>query len=132
MEGGRDGGMGEKRRRKYIFMFAGMSASASIPPAAVIGKVRRGDSGTQPSQGESGASIEVFHRKGGNNVATRLVQVEDFYFTSVECRYVCVCIHWLCSSIHSECSFLSPSISGLNFYVCLHPSHINNELISLS
>lgn len=52
MEGGRDGGMGEKRRRKYIFMFAGMSASASIPPAAVIGKVRRGDSGTQPDQRE--------------------------------------------------------------------------------
>ncbi|TKS78890.1 Multiple C2 and transmembrane domain-containing protein 1 [Collichthys lucidus] len=41
MEGGRDGGMGEKRRRKYIFMFAGMSASASIPPAAVIGKSRQ-------------------------------------------------------------------------------------------
>ncbi len=60
MEGGRDRGMGEKRRRKYIFMFAGMSASASIPPAAVIGKVRRGDSGTQPGQGKRGASIEAF------------------------------------------------------------------------
>lgn len=36
--------MREKRRRKYIFMFSEMSALASIPPAAVIGKVRR-DSG---------------------------------------------------------------------------------------
>ena len=63
MEGGRDRGMGEKRRRKYIFMFAGMSASASIPPAAVIGKVRRGDSGTQPGQAERGARKEAFQRK---------------------------------------------------------------------
>lgn len=62
--------MGEKRRRKYIFMFAGMSASASIPPAAVIGKVRRGDSRTQLGQGESGAGIEAFQWKGENNVAT--------------------------------------------------------------
>lgn len=56
MEGGRDRGMREKRRRKYIFMFSEMSALASIPPAAVIGKVSRGDSGTQPGQGERGVS----------------------------------------------------------------------------
>lgn len=58
MEGGRDRGMGEKRRRKYIFMFAGMSALASIPPAAVIGKVRRGDSGTRPGQQERERGFE--------------------------------------------------------------------------
>lgn len=52
MERGRDRGIGEERGRKYIFMFVGMSAPASIPRAAVIGKVRRGDSGTLPGQGE--------------------------------------------------------------------------------
>jgi len=60
VEGGRDGGMGEKRRREYIFMFTEMSASASIPTAAVIGKVRRGHGGTEPRQGERGASLEAF------------------------------------------------------------------------
>jgi len=44
--------MGENRRKKYIFMFTWMSASASIPPAAVIGKVRRGNSTTQSGQGK--------------------------------------------------------------------------------
>lgn len=65
--------MGEKRRRKYIFMFAGMSALASIPPAAVIGKVRRGDSGTRPGQQErerEGLSIQAFPGRGGDDVAT--------------------------------------------------------------
>lgn len=41
-----------KKGNKYIFMFNGMSASTSIPPADVIGKVRRGD--THPGQGEDG------------------------------------------------------------------------------
>lgn len=33
-------------------MFAEMSGTASIPSAAVIGKVRRGEGGTRPGQGE--------------------------------------------------------------------------------
>lgn len=54
-DGGRDRGVGEKKKgNKYIFMFAGMSASPSIPPADVIGKVRRRESGTHPGQGEDG------------------------------------------------------------------------------
>lgn len=49
MGAGRNGGMGEKKKgNKYIFMFARMSASPSIPPADVIGKVRRGESATHP------------------------------------------------------------------------------------
>lgn len=47
--------MGEKRRNKYIFMFAGMSATPSVHPADIIGKVRRGESGTHPGQGERGS-----------------------------------------------------------------------------
>lgn len=56
MEGGRDGRVREKKKKgnKYIFMFNGMSASPSIPPADVIGKVRQGESGTHPGQGEDG------------------------------------------------------------------------------
>ena len=88
MEGGRDRGIGEKSR-KYIFMFAGMSASASIPNVAVIGKVRRGDSGTQPGQGERGPSLEAFQRRG--EMMWLLLQVVNLYFLSVEC--VCVCMH---------------------------------------
>lgn len=68
-------------------MFAGMSALASIPPAAVIGKVRRGDSGAQPGQGERGASIEAFQRRG--EMMWLLLQVVDFLLS------LCgVCMHW--------------------------------------
>lgn len=65
--------MGEKKKKegkKYIFMFTWMSASASIPPAAVIEKVRRGKSGTPSGQGgERDACSEVFLSKGENDAA---------------------------------------------------------------
>lgn len=71
-EGRRDIGMGEKKEgKKYIFVFTWMSASASIPPAAVIEKVRRGKSGTPSGQGgERDACSEVFLSKAENDVAT--------------------------------------------------------------
>lgn len=41
----------KKRRQKYIFMFTWMSALALIPPVAVVGKVKRGNGGTQSGRG---------------------------------------------------------------------------------
>lgn len=46
----------KKEGKKYIFMFTWMSALESIPPVAVIAKVRRGNGGIHSSQGERGLS----------------------------------------------------------------------------
>lgn len=54
-EGGRDRGMGRKKDGKSISSCSlAMSASPSIPHAAVIGKVRRGNSGTPYGQQREG------------------------------------------------------------------------------
>lgn len=62
-----------------------MSASASIPHAAVIGKVRRGNSGTPYGQQErERAELRgSFQGKGENDVAASLVV--EFYFSPMEC-----------------------------------------------
>lgn len=62
---------GKKKGNKYIFMFSVMSASPSTPPADVIGKMRRG---------ESGGGVEI----------TWLPQNGDFHFSVSS-----VCVHIL-------------------------------------
>lgn len=94
MEGrGREGGIEEwpkkKKGNKYIFMFTGMSATPSIPTAGVIGKVRRGESGTHPGRGWV---AEYRNRRGENDVAT--TSGSRFLLSLCE---VCACV----MSIHS-------------------------------
>lgn len=87
MERGRDGGIGEKRKRKYIFMFAGMSALASIPPGAVIVKVRRGELCLVR---ERDGRVKRYYR-GRMKMMWLLVQIVEFCFSSVECVSLCAC-----------------------------------------